>query len=127
MCATCFKVHFAFTRTCATAYRTCAHSRTQDRNSYFEVIWWGIDRNKSTILIDSSRIASGTSLKLVITLVGSCIKIKVTICLLGLGMAIPWKISFLEESRSRGIAIYHSSGIEEDKIYSSGFRGISRS
>ena len=53
--------------------------RTQDRNSYFEVIWWGIDRNKSTILIDSSRIASGTSLKLVITLVGSCIKIKVAI------------------------------------------------
>ena len=43
------------------------------------------------------------------------------------GMAIPRKISFLEESRSRGIAINHSLGIEEDKIYPSGFRGISRS
>ena len=43
-----------------------------------------------------------------------------------LGMAIPRKISFLEESRSRGIAIYHFSGIEEDEIYSSGIRGISR-
>ena len=82
LCAT-YKAHLALKRTCAIAHRTCAHSRTQDRNSYFEVIWWGIDRNKSTILIDSSRIASGTSLKLVITLVGSCIKIKVTMCLLG--------------------------------------------
>ena len=42
------------------------------------------------------------------------------------GMAIRRKILFLEESRSRGIAIYHSSGIEEDEIYSSGIRGISR-
>ena len=83
VCATCLKVHFALKRSLATAHRTSAHSSTQDRNSYFEVIWWGIDRNKSTILIDSSRIASGTSLKLVITLVGSCIKIKVTMCLLG--------------------------------------------
>ena len=41
-------------------------------------------------------------------------------------MAIPRKITFLEESRSRGISIYHSSGIEEDEIYSSGIRGISR-
>ena len=41
-----------------------------------------------------------------------------------LEMAISRKISFLEESRSRGIAIYHSSGIEEDKIYSSGFEEL---
>ena len=46
---------------------------------------------------------------------------------LEIGMAITRKITFLEESRSRGIAIYHSSGIEEVTIYSSGFRGISRS
>ena len=37
-----------------------------------------------------------------------------------LGMAIPRRISFFEESRSRGIAIWHSSRIEEDEIYSSG-------
>ena len=46
-----------------------------------------------------------------------------------LGMAIPRRISFLEESRSRGIAKLHSSGIEEYEIYSSGssgnFRGMS--
>ena len=42
-----------------------------------------------------------------------------------LGMAIPQKISFLGESRNRGMVIYHSSGIEEDKIYSSGSSGIS--
>jgi hypothetical protein len=35
-------------------------------------------------------------------------------------MAIPRTISLLEESRNRGMAINHSSGIEEDKIYSSG-------
>ena len=44
-------------------------------------------------------------------------------------MAIPRRISFLEESRSRGIAKLHSSGIEEYEIYSSGssgnFRGMS--
>ena len=44
-------------------------------------------------------------------------------------MAIPRRISFLEESRSRGIAKLHSSGIEEYDIYSSGssgnFRGMS--
>ena len=39
------------------------------------------------------------------------------------GMAIPRKISFLEESRSRGMANLHSSGIEEDEIYSSGSSG----
>ena len=48
---------------------------------------------------------------------------------LEVGMAFPWKISFLEESRSRGIAKLHSSGIEEYEIYSSGssgnFRGMS--
>ena len=48
---------------------------------------------------------------------------------LELGMAIPQRISFLEESRSRGIAKLHSSGIEEYEIYSSGssgnFRGLS--
>ena len=47
----------------------------------------------------------------------------------GVGMAIPRRISFLEESRSRGIAKLHSSGIEEYEIYSSGssgnFRGMS--
>ena len=37
-----------------------------------------------------------------------------------LGMAIPWRISFLEESRSQGMANLHSSGIEEDEIYSWG-------
>ena len=46
-----------------------------------------------------------------------------------IGMAIPRRISFLEESRSRGIAKLHSSGIEEYEIYSSGssgnFRGMS--
>ena len=46
-----------------------------------------------------------------------------------LGMAIPRRISFLEESRSRRIAKLHSSGIEEYDIYSSGssgnFRGMS--
>ena len=36
------------------------------------------------------------------------------------GMAIPRNISLLEESRNRGMAIWHSSGIEEDEIYSSG-------
>ena len=45
------------------------------------------------------------------------------------GMAIPRRISFLEESKSRGIAKLHSSGIEEYEIYSSGssgnFRGMS--
>jgi hypothetical protein len=40
-----------------------------------------------------------------------------------LGMAIPRRISFLEELRSRGMAILHSSGIEEDEIYSSGSSG----
>ena len=40
-----------------------------------------------------------------------------------LGMAIPRRISFLEESRSRGMANLHSSGIEEDEIYSSGSSG----
>ena len=43
-------------------------------------------------------------------------------------MAIPRRISFLEESRSRGMAKLHSSGIEEYEIYSSGssgnFRGM---
>ena len=38
-------------------------------------------------------------------------------------MAIPRRISFLEESRSRGMANLHSSGIEEDEIYSSGSSG----
>ena len=42
------------------------------------------------------------------------------------GMAIPRRISLLEESRNRGMAKYHSSWIEESKIYSSGSRGISR-
>ena len=46
-----------------------------------------------------------------------------------LGMAIPRRISFFEESRSRGIAKLHSSGIEEYEINSSGssgnFRGMS--
>ena len=45
------------------------------------------------------------------------------------GMAIPRGISFLEELRSRGMANWHSSGIEEYEIYSSGssgnFRGMS--
>ena len=44
-------------------------------------------------------------------------------------MAIPRRISFLEELRSRGIAKLHSSGIEEYEIYYSGssgnFRGMS--
>ena len=39
--------------------------------THLEFIWWGINLSNSTILIDSSLIASGTSLKLVITLVGS--------------------------------------------------------
>ena len=39
---------------------------------------------------------------------------------LELGMAIPRRISLLEESRNQGMAKYHSSGIEEGKIYSSG-------
>ena len=46
----------------------------------------------------------------------------------GLGMAIPRRISFLEESRSQGMAKLHSSGIEEYEIYSSwssgNFRGM---
>ena len=42
---------------------------------------------------------------------------------LRLEMAIPWRFSFLEESRSRGMANLHSSGIEEDGIYSSGSLG----
>ena len=42
------------------------------------------------------------------------------------GMAIPRRISLLEESRNRGMAIYQSSGIEEGKIYSSRNRGFSR-
>ena len=46
-----------------------------------------------------------------------------------LGMAIPRRIPFLEESRSWGKAKLHSSGIEEYDIYSSGssgnFRGMS--
>ena len=37
-----------------------------------------------------------------------------------IGMAIPRRISFLEESRSRGMTNLHSSGIEEYEIYSSG-------
>ena len=40
-----------------------------------------------------------------------------------LGMAIPRRISFLEESRSRGMTNLHSSGIEEYEIYSSGSSG----
>ena len=40
-----------------------------------------------------------------------------------IGMAIPWRISFLEESRSRGMTDFHSSGIEEYEIYSSGSSG----
>ena len=44
-------------------------------------------------------------------------------------MAIPRRTSLLEESRSRGIAKLHSSGIDEYEIYSSGssgnFRGMS--
>ena len=39
------------------------------------------------------------------------------------GMAIPWRISFLEESSSRGMTNLHSSGIEEYVIYSSGSSG----
>ena len=42
---------------------------------------------------------------------------------LKIGMAIPRRILFLEESRSRGMANLHSSGIEEDEIYSSGSSG----
>ena len=38
-------------------------------------------------------------------------------------MAIPQRISFLEESRSWGMTNLHSSGIEEYKIYSSGSSG----
>ena len=38
-------------------------------------------------------------------------------------MAIPRIISLLEESRNRGMAIYHSSRIEEERIYSSGSSG----
>ena len=38
-------------------------------------------------------------------------------------MAIPRRISFLEESRSRGMTNLHSSGIEEYEIYSSGSSG----
>ena len=37
-----------------------------------------------------------------------------------LGMSIPRWFPFLGESRNRGMAILHSSGIEEDEIYSSG-------
>ena len=40
-----------------------------------------------------------------------------------LGMAIPRRISFLEESRSQGMTNLHSSGIEEYEIYSSGSSG----
>ena len=40
-----------------------------------------------------------------------------------LGMAIPRRISFLEESRNRGMTNLHSSGIEEYEIYSSGSSG----
>ena len=40
-----------------------------------------------------------------------------------LGMAIPRRISFLEESRSRGMRNLHSSGIEEYEIYFSGSSG----
>ena len=44
-------------------------------------------------------------------------------------MAIPRRISFLEESRSQGIAKLHSSGSKEYDIYSSwssgNFRGMS--
>ena len=42
---------------------------------------------------------------------------------LWIGMAIPRRISFLEESRSRGMINLHSSGIEEYEIYSSGSSG----
>ena len=38
-------------------------------------------------------------------------------------MAIPRRISFLEESRSRGMINLHSSGSEEYEIYSSGSSG----
>ena len=38
-------------------------------------------------------------------------------------MAIPRRISFLEELRSQGMANLHSSGIEEYEIYSSGSSG----
>ena len=40
-----------------------------------------------------------------------------------LGMAIPRRISFLEESRSRGMTNLHSSGFEEYEIYSPGSSG----
>ena len=38
-------------------------------------------------------------------------------------MAIPWRILFFEESRSRGMANLHSSRFEEDEIYSLGSSG----
>ena len=38
-------------------------------------------------------------------------------------MAIPRRISFLKESRSQGMTNWHSSGIEEYEIYSSGSSG----
>ena len=41
-------------------------------------------------------------------------------------MAIPRRISLLEESRNQGMAKYHSSGIEEGKFYSSGIRGVKK-
>ena len=40
-----------------------------------------------------------------------------------LGMAIPRRISFLQESRSRGMTNLHSSGIKEHEIYYSGSSG----
>ena len=38
------------------------------------------------------------------------------------GMANPRRISLLEESRNQGMAKYHSSGIEEGKIYKIPFK-----
>jgi len=38
-------------------------------------------------------------------------------------MAIPQRISFLEESMIQGMANLHSSGIEKDEIYSLGSSG----
>ena len=44
-------------------------------------------------------------------------------CISEVEMAIPRRISFLEELRSQGMANLHSSGIEEGEIYSSGSLG----
>ena len=50
---------------------------------------------------------------------------KVSRTLVELGMAIPRRISFLEETRSREMTNLHSSGMKEYVIYSSGSSGIS--